>query len=426
MSNATTRRDFLRTAGALAAAAPAASAGLLAAPLRAAAPAAAAKTPPAVVAVFLRGGADWLNMVVPWKDKDYIAGRPTIRLGEAEGVVPLDSKFALHPALAPLAPLYQAKLLAPVINAGSPHGTRSHFDAQDFMERGAPGLRHITSGWLSRYLAETATKDSSEFRALAMKEVLPRSLRGDFPALAVPSSMDRKKGAKTLGRFEEFYGDGMPGMEDEEEPMKGRDEELAKGEEVVHAGRMTIDTLRRYQDIVAAAGRDLRGYPESRFGRAMRTIASVLKADAGLEVAAIDYPGWDHHINQGGVEGRQQQMLADYAATMAAFAADLGARMDTTLAVTMTEFGRTVKENGNNGSDHGRGAGMFLLGGGVKGGKIHGDWRGLKPEALADGRDLPVTTDFRDVLASSLDGVFGFRAPKNFFPDYKPKRTKLF
>ncbi len=421
MTHATTRRDFLRTAGAFAAAA---HTGLLRAPLRAATP--AAKTPPAMVAVFLRGGADWLNMVVPWKDKDYVAGRPTIRLGEAEGVVPLDSKFALHPALAPLAPLYQSKLLAPVINAGSPHGTRSHFDAQDFMERGAPGLRHITTGWLSRFLAATATKDSSEFRALAMKEVLPRSLRGDFPALAVPSSMDRKKGAKTLGRFEEFYGDGMPSMEDQDGAMKGRDEELAKGEEVVQAGRMTIDTLRRYQEIVAAAGSDRRGYPDSRFGRAMRTIATVLKADAGLEAAAIDYPGWDHHINQGGVEGRHQEMLADYAQTMAAFAADLGERMDTTLAITMTEFGRTVKENGNNGSDHGRGAGMFLLGGGVKGGKIHGDWRGLKPEVLADGRDLPVTTDFRDVLASSLDGVFGFRAPKNFFPDYKPKRTKLF
>ncbi|MBC8328467.1 MAG: DUF1501 domain-containing protein [Planctomycetes bacterium] len=421
MTHAATRRDFLRQAAALAAAA---HTGLLASPLRAAPP--AAKTPPALVAVFLRGGADWLNMVVPWKDSDYHTVRPTIRLGEDEGVLPLDSRFALHPALAPLAPLYQSKVLAPVINAGSPHGTRSHFDAQDFMERGAPGLRNITSGWLSRYLAATAKPGGSEFRALAMKEVLPRSLRGDHPALAVPTSMDKKKGQLTLGRFEEFYGDGMPGAESEQGAMKGRDEEAAKGEEVVQSGRMTIDTLRRYHEITAAAGSGRGAYPASRFGDAMRIIATVLKADAGLEVAAVDYPGWDHHINQGGIEGRQQQMLADYAQTMAAFAADLGERLETTLAVTMTEFGRTVAENGNNGTDHGRGGGMFLLGGGVKGGKVHGDWRGLQPDALADGRDLPVTTDFRDVLAAGLDGVFGFRAPKDFFPDYKPGRTKLF
>jgi uncharacterized protein (DUF1501 family) len=412
--NPLTRRDFLRRAGALGV-----SFGLAGPALAAAAR--GAKGSPALVAVYLRGGADWLNMVVPWKDDDYQSVRPTIRLTEDESLARLDSEFALHPALAPLAPLYEAKQLAPVVATGSPHGTRSHFDAQDFMERAAPGLRNVTTGWLSRFLAETAEAGGSEFRALAMKETLPRSLRGDFPALAVPSSMDRAKGQQTLGRFEEFYGDGMSAMD---EAMSG--EEGRNGEEVVEAGRMTIDTLRRYQEIVSRAGRGDRGYPSGRFGQAMKTVATVLKAGAGLEVAAVDYPGWDHHINQGATDGRQHEMLTEYAEAMAAFAADLGEALDTVAVVTMTEFGRTVKENGNNGTDHGRGSGMFVLGGGVKGGRVHGDWRGLKPEALADGRDLPVTTDFRDVMADCLDGVFGFRAPKEFFPGYKPERTRLF
>ncbi|MDP6940820.1 MAG: DUF1501 domain-containing protein [Planctomycetota bacterium] len=378
------------------------------------------KKPRAIVAIYLRGGADWLNMVIPWKDKDYISSRPTIRLGAEQGVVPLDSRFGLHPALSPLAPLYEEKQFAPVLCVGSPHGTRSHFDAQDFMERAAPGLRNITSGWLNRYLTTAQTKDSSEFRALAMQELLPRSLRGDYPALAVPTSMDKKKGSKTLDRFEQFYGDGSM-MNDR--TLKGSDND----EEVVQSGRMTIDTLRRFQEITAAAKPESSSrYPNSKFGKRLQTIATVIKAQCGLEVAALDYTGWDHHIGQGGLEGRHNTMLSDYAQSLAAFSSDLGALMNDTLVVTMTEFGRTVRENGNAGTDHGRGGGVFLLGGGVKGGKIYGEWRGLKPEALAEGRDLPVTTDFRDVMASCLKDSLNCKLPKDFFPGYKPNRLKLF
>lgn len=421
MNAATTRRDFLLQAGALAAGA--ASPGLLAVPRR---PSAARKPAPALLAVYLRGGADWLNMVVPWRDSAYLEARPTIRVGEAEGVLPLDREFALHPALAPLLPLYAAGQLAPVVCVGSPHGTRSHFDAQDFMERAAPGLRHITTGWLNRYLSATARPGGSEFRALAIKETLPRSLRGDFPALAVPATLDQKKGLDTLGRFEEFYGDaGAANAGGGENAMDER--EPAAGDEVVESGRMTIDTLRRFAEITAAArGKERGSYPSGRFGESLRLLATVIEADAGLEVAAVDYPGWDHHLGQGGVEGTHQRMLAELAAGLAAFAADLGDRLASTLVIVMTEFGRTVRENGNQGSDHGRAGGMFLLGGGVKGGKVHGDWRGLENEVLADGRDLPVTTDFRDVMASALDGVFGFRAPKDFFPDYRPGKIALF
>jgi uncharacterized protein (DUF1501 family) len=288
------------------------------------------------------------------------------------------------------------------------------------MERAAPGLRNITSGWLNRYLSTTLSKDSSEFRALAMQELLPRSLRGDFPALAVPTSMDRKKGGKTLDQFEKFYGDGVM-MGDR--PLGGSDND----EEVVQSGRMTIDTLRRFQEITAASKLNpSSGYPQSKFGKRLQTIATVIKAQCGLEVAALDYGGWDHHIGQGGLEGKQNTMLSDYAQALTAFSSDLGKLMEDTLVITMTEFGRTVRENGNTGTDHGRGGGVFLLGGGVKGGKIYGEWRGLKSEALADGRDLPVTTDFRDVMCACLRDSLKCKLPSDFFPGYKPGRLKLF
>ncbi len=408
-----TRRDFIRTSGVLGA-----SLGIPGLKLWAndARVLNSAKSSPALLVIYLRGGADWLNMVVPWKDATYQKVRPTIGLNEEHGIVPLDSRFALHPALAPFKQLWDSQQFAPIVCTGSPHGTRSHFDAQDFMERAAPGLRNITSGWLNRYLQQSSPKETSEFRALAMQELLPRSLRGDFPALAVPTKMERKKGRKTLDTFERFYGDANG-------DMMGSDND----EEVVESGRMTIETLRRFQDIVGAdKSKQVAAYPTSKFGKALKTMGTLIKAQCGLEVSAIDYNGWDHHINQGNIEGNQNRMLADYAASLAAFCSDIGPLLDNTLIVTMTEFGRTVKENGNNGTDHGRGSGMFLMGGGVKGGKVHGDWRGLKPEVLADGRDLPVTTDFRDVMSTCLRQCFDFKTPKDFFPGYKPGKLSLF
>lgn len=398
------RREFLLGAGALALA-PSAL-------LRPARP----EGSPLLLAIYLRGGADFLNMVVPWKDRDYRRVRPTIGLGQDEGVVPLDGDFALHPALAPLEPLWDARQLAPVLCVGSPHPTRSHFDAQDFMERAAPGLRHVTSGWLNRYLVATRARGSSEFRAVALQGLLPRALRGEYPALAVPPGLDREQSEATLGEFEELYG-GSAGMEPG----------AAAGSEVLDSGRATIETLRRFHAILAAAkpAADA-GYPRSAFGQRLRAVAALVRADCGLEVAAIDYPGWDHHINQGAAAGTQARMLADYAASLAAFCADLGPRLERTLVLTLTEFGRTVAENGNSGTDHGRGGGALLLGGGVRGGRVHGSWRGLEQDDLVDGRDLPVTTDFRDVMAACLEAALGFDPPRGFFPEHKPRRLALF
>ncbi len=197
---------------------------------------------------------------------------------------------------------------------------------------------------------------------------------------------------------------------------------------VVESGKATIETLRRFQEIVGSkkSRRGDSNYPQSRFGSRLEIIARVLKSGEGLEVAGIDIGGWDDHTNQGGVEGRQADRLRDFATAIAAFCEDMGPRMENTSVVVMTEFGRTVRENGNNGTDHGHGGGMFVIGGGVKGGKVHGSWRGLGDENLYQGRDLQATTDFRDVMAECLDGVFGFRLPKGFFPDYKIRKVGLF
>ncbi len=371
------------------------------------------KRSPLMIVVYLRGGADFLNMVVPYEDKTYRQLRPTIGITEDDGAQPLDrTGFALHPALSPLLPLWEAKELAPVVCTGSPHPTRSHFDAQDFMERAAPGLRQVTTGWLNRYLQISASENSSTFRALAVQGLLPRALRGSFPALAVPPGLARGQGEDTLNEFEELYDLGSMGNREDD---------------VLGSGQATIETLRQYHEILKdSEPPEGIEYPNSSFGRRMQTVATLQQADCGLEIAAVDYPGWDHHTGQGGATGRQAQMLDDYAKALAAFAAQLGSDLSSTLVVTMTEFGRNVAENGNSGTDHGRGSGMLLLGGGARGGRIHGKWRGLAERELIDGRDLPVTTDFRDVMGTCLRDFLDFDLPRDFFPDYGSKRLKLF
>ncbi len=452
----TTRRDFLLSTGAAGL-----GAGLAAHPaLRALTPS-APKKPRTLVSIYLRGGADWLNMIIPYRDSRYLAARPTLALTPEDGVVELTDGFGLHPALAPLGPWFEKKTWAPVLDVGSPHPTRSHFDAMDFMEYAAPGLRTIRDGWLNRFLQAQAEKrrggdNDSEFRALAMQDLLPRSLRGRYPVLAVPLSLSRRQADVTLRRFEEFYGDGltdnmrqrlkeklgqaegaesgdpgeMPAGMDASEAERRFEEELRRREEqdrVLQSGRQTIATLRRFQEILdTTANSPDAVYPNTRFGGQMKKIAQVIRADAGLEICGVDYNGWDHHAGQGALDGRHAVMLDDFARSMDAFLTDLEDRLENLLVIVMTEFGRTVKENGNSGTDHGRGGGMFLFGGGVRGGDILGEWRGLDPAVLADGRDLPVAVDFRDVMAATLEHAFDFDLPKDFFPDYKPKRVRLF
>ncbi len=362
---------------------------------------------PTLVVIYLRGGMDALNTVIPFKDRRYHDLRPTLGIPQ-DDVVPLDSKFGLHPSLKALKPFFDRKQLAPIVNVGSPHPTRSHFDAQDFMEYAAPGLRTVRDGWLNRYLAQTAGKQEKErsdtLRALAIQGLLPRSLRGKYAVLAVP---DRKvlKDKKVLEMFGELYGD--------EGDMGARDG-------VQRTGHTTAKTLERFEKILAKAeARVTKPYPPGPLGAKLKAIAQVIRSGEGLEIAALDINGWDTHANQGAREGTMPRLMQGLGDGLAAFMTDLGAHLETTVIVTMTEFGRTCKENGNFGTDHGHGGVMFIMGGDVKGGKVHGKWTGIEETAMYQGRDLKVTTDFRDVFGEILKNHFRFKPPRGFFPDYR-------
>jgi len=362
---------------------------------------------PTLVVIYLRGGMDALNAVIPYKNKRYYDLRPTLSIAQ-DKVVPLDRKFGLHPSLGALKPFFDRGQFAPIINVGSPHPTRSHFDAQDFMEYAAPGLRTVRDGWLNRYLARTAPEQQRErddtLRALAMQGLLPRSLRGQYPVLAVP---DRRvlKDKKTLKMFGELYGG--------ESDMGARDG-------VLQTGRTTAKTLKRFEKLLAKAeARKTKPYPRGALGAKLKAIAQVIRSGEGLEVAALDIGGWDTHANQGADQGAMPRLMKGLADSLAAFMTDLDTHLERTVIVTMTEFGRTCKENGNFGTDHGHGGAMFVMGGRIKGGKVLGKWAGIEEKSMYQGRDLKVTTDFRDVFGEILKNHFRFKPPRGFFPDYR-------
>lgn len=392
---------------------------------------------PTVVVVFLRGGADALNVIVPYGDARYYDIRPTISIAPEDdadglGVVRIDKTFGFHPALLPLKPAFDAGRVAGIVCTGSPHPTRSHFDAQDFMEYAAPGVRTIRDGWLNRFLAATraaVTSETEVFRALAMQGLLPRALRGAFPAVAVPDRglLDDEA---ILDVFEDVYGAtgrGAPRPAAPAAPAMGGDAMPARPDDdaVLATGKATIETLRRLRRILAGRRTDEPyQYPATAFGTQMQAISRLVRAEVGLEVACVDVPGFDHHANEGGREGALANLLRDVAGTTALFLEELGGRTDDVLVVTMSEFGRTCRENGTAGTDHGHGGFMLLAGGKVKGGRLYGDFDGLADEKLWEGRDLPVTTDFRDVLAEILRGHLRFDPPAGFFPGWKPARVK--
>ena len=355
-----------------------------------------------LIVLFQRGAADALNMVVPHGDSEYYALRPTIAIprpgARAEAALDLDGFFGLHPALAPLRPFWERGMLAPVHAVGSPSATRSHFDAQDYMESGTPDVKSTADGWLNRYLATRGTcaecdaKPSKAFRAVAMTEQTPRILAGPAPVIAMSSLDDftiRATGSD-VERLEALYRTGSA--------------------DIIHgAGAETFDAMkmlraanpRRYRPENGAA------YPRSQFGQRLLQIAQLIKADVGLEVAFADVGGWDTHVNQGGATGQLANRLTDFAGAVAALVADLGDRMGDVVILTMTEFGRMARQNGNGGTDHGHAGAMFVLGGSVKGGKVYGRWPGLAREQLYEGRDLALTTDFRSVFGEVVRSHLG-------------------
>src|SRR5688500_5560989 len=336
--------------------------------------------------------------------------------------------------------LYNEGMVAPIVNVGSPHDTRSHFDAQDFMERACPGVKTINEGWLNRFLELTKTGKDNELRALSFQPLLPRSLRGQYPVLAVPED----ESSYLLDSFEKMYSCDENKQMVEEQAAKELAAKAAQGalksrkiperkpikeaearEHIVTVGANEIRRLRELRKITRGgfSGK----YPGSRFGKQLRDIASVIKANRGLEVAAVDYEGWDTHAYQGGSEGAMANMLADIGKCMRAFHDDLGKdRMKRTLVVLMSEFGRTAKENGSHGSDHGHGGFMLAMGGMVKKPKgmgVYGEWMGMAPENLYQRRDMPVTTDFRIVFSEMLFNLFAYDpTASNFFPGFRPDK----
>ncbi len=368
-----------------------------------------------LVAVFQRGAVDGLNMVVPFGEPAYYQLRPNLALpkpNSKEGsALDLDGFFGLHPSLAPLKAMFDSNALAIVDAVGSPDPTRSHFDAQDYMESGTPGRKATGDGWLNRCLVSTAASTGSPVRAVSMGAELARALRGVNPALAV----------NNLGEF------------------KVRDEAGASTFETMYAatldkamqetGRDTFDAVKMLQAVQKQTYVPANGgkYPGGALGRNLQQIAQLIKADIGLEVAFTDVGGWDTHVNEIGAtpaQGQLSNLLKDFGAALAAFYQDMGDRMSDVVLATMSEFGRTAKENGNRGTDHGHANVMFAFGGGIRGGKVYGEWPGLAPNQLYENRDLAVTTDFRDVLGELVVRHLGNQNISSVFPGYSRPRFR--
>jgi uncharacterized protein (DUF1501 family) len=351
-----------------------------------------------LVAIFQRGAVDGLNMVVPFGEKRYYELRPTLGIA-ANSAIDLDGFFGLHPALAPLKPLWGAKSLAFIHASGSPDTTRSHFDAQDYMESGTPGNKGTNDGWLNRAMLTEPGKPTP-LRAVSLGPSLPRSMRGKSPAVAVNTIADfRVRDAMASSALESMYDH--------------------SSDTVLHGtGRETFEAVKILKSIQEQNTPPSNGatYPRGRFGQSMQQIARLIKADVGVEVAFADSGGWDTHFNE---NPQLTNLLTEFGQALAAFHQDLGDRMSDVALITMSEFGRTAKENGTRGTDHGHANVMFAMGGGVRGGIALGKWPGLEAEQLYEGRDLAVTTDFRDVLGELVSKHLGNRKLDGVFPGFK-------
>ena len=360
-----------------------------------------------LVVIFQRGAADGLNIVVPHGEPQYYAMRPSINIPR-KSVIDLDGFFGLHPSLAPFQPLWQQRHLAIVHAAGSPDPTRSHFDAQDFMESGTPGLKSTDDGWLNRLLHSTPEPSpKSPFRAIALGPSLPRILSGPEPAVAMNNINDFSVGGRgskpspAASAFQAMY-----------------DQSL---DTVLHStGEETFDAVRMLKSADPAKYKPAAGanYPRGRFGDSLRQLAQLIKANLGVQVAFADIGGWDHHVNEGSIEGQIANVLNEFSQSLAALWTDLGDLGEDTVVVTMSEFGRTARENGNRGTDHGHANVMFVFGGPVHGGEVYGRWPGLDQSQLYEGRDLALTTDFRQVLGEAVAQHMGNPNLQSVFPGF--------
>jgi uncharacterized protein (DUF1501 family) len=367
-----------------------------------------------LVVIFQRGAADGLNIVVPHGEMQYYAMRPSINIPR-QSVLDLDGFFGLHPSLAAFQPLWQQRHLAIVHAAGSPDPTRSHFDAQDFMETGTPGVKVTDDGWLNRSLRDLPPAgQNSPFRAIALGPSMPRILTGNEPAVAMNNINDFSVGGR--GPKPSLAATAFEAMYDH------------SSDAVLHGtGEETFDAVKMLKaadpgKYTPAAGAN---YPKGRFGDSLRQLAQLIKANLGVQVAFADIGGWDHHVNEGAAEGQLANVLTEFSQSIAAFWTDLGDLGEDTVVVTMSEFGRTARENGNRGTDHGHANVMFVLGGPVRGGRVYGHWPGLDTSQLYEGRDLALTTDFRQVIGEAVLRHMGNKNLAEVFPGYENQPGKF-
>jgi uncharacterized protein (DUF1501 family) len=373
-----------------------------------------------LVVLFQRGAADGLNIVVPFAEPNYYRMRPTIAIpapkrGASDAALDLDGFFGLHPGLAALTPLFQNNQLAIVHAAGSPDPTRSHFDAQDYMESGTPGVKATEDGWLDRAIGTVPEENASPFRAVAMGPNLPRMLQGSTGAIAIPDLRQFKVQPQSAamanvaeGGFEAMYSQSV------DHALHGTGAETFEAIDMLRK----IDTTKYPPD----NGAD---YPKSAVGQRLQQIGVMIKANIGVEVLFLDCGGWDNHVNEGGAQGQLANLLKDLGQSLAAFHQDMGDRMADVVVVTMSEFGRTAKENGNRGTDHGHANCMFVMGGDVQGGRVYGKWPGLNDHQLNDGRDLALTTDFRSVVGEILTKHLSVKDLTPVFPGFENNPRKF-
>jgi len=361
-----------------------------------------------LVVIFQRGAADGLNIVVPYHEKTYYDLRPTIAIPKDQ-VIDLDGFFGLHPALQALKPLWDQGHLAAIHACGSPDPTRSHFDAQDYMESGTPGFKATPDGWLNRALAaeDLARRrhPDSAFRAVALGSQVPRTLEGKIPSVAIGNVKDFNVGGQNpaavpiSNSFESMYDQSVNAV------LHGTGTETFEAVKMLKAADP--------EKYVPAPGAN---YPNGQFGNSLKQVAQLLKANLGVEAAFADIGGWDTHQNQGSVNGQLPNRLREFSESIAAFWTDMGDDAENITLVSMSEFGRTVHQNGTGGTDHGHANVMFVLGGRVAGGKVYGKWPGMDKSQLYEERDLAITTDFRQVLGEAAFKTLGSRNLEIVFP----------
>lgn len=366
-----------------------------------------------LVFIFQRGAMDGLMAVTPFTDPYLKKARPTLfidatKTSNKNTLIDVDGRFGLHPSMAAFEPLFKEKRLAIVHGVGSPNNTRSHFDAQDYMESGTPFNKGTASGWLNRAVGLMG-HDATPFRAVSLTSAMPRSFYGDNEAIAVSNIADfaiQLKGnkigaANAANSFEQLYDETTSAL-------------LNK------TGKDSFDALKMLNKTTIKNYTPTNGviYPNSTLGNALKQIAQLIKMDMGVEIAFAESGGWDTHFNQGTDAGTFAKNAADLSNCITAFWDDVAAYQDDITVMTTTEFGRTVHQNGTGGTDHGRASCAFILGNDVVGGKVHGNVQALSTENLADGRDLAVTTDFRSIFSEVADKHLKINDDKKLFPDW--------